>query len=149
MIKHFTLTLLLLFSSPSFSQGEPENGTIEITNVWSRPTGGRTMSAVLYLALTNKMTGADKLIAIDTPIAEIAEMHSTVHSNNIVLMRAVDFITLEPGVRFEFKTGGHHIMLMKLHQPLALGARFPVTLTFENAGKITVYSTIRKRAPSQ
>jgi hypothetical protein len=44
----------------------------------------------------------------------------------------------QAGAKVELKPGGYHVMLMELKQPLKNGDRFPLTLTFEKAGKIEV-----------
>jgi len=38
----------------------------------------------------------------------------------------------------ELQPGGFHVMLMGLTGPLEEGGHFPVTLTFERAGTVTV-----------
>src|SRR3546814_18774460 len=40
------------------------------------------------------------------------------------------------------RPGSHHLMLIGLKQPLHAGERFPLTLTFEKAGTITVEITV-------
>lgn len=37
-----------------------------------------------------------------------------------------------------FVTGGNHVMLLDLKQPLKAGDRYPLTLQFEKAGKVEV-----------
>jgi len=56
-------------------------------------------------------------------------------------MRSVD---VTPGARVAFSPGGLHIMVVGLKQPLKEGQTFPLTLTFEKAGKIDVMVPIEK-----
>ena len=43
-----------------------------------------------------------------------------------------------PGETLQLKPGGYHVMLSELRQPLKVGDRFPMTLTFQNAGAVEV-----------
>ena len=56
----------------------------------------------------------------------------------VMKMRAIPAIDIKAGAKVELKPGGYHVMLMELKQPLKNGDRFPLTLTFEKAGKIEV-----------
>ena len=44
--------------------------------------------------------------------------------------------------------GGLHVMLMELRKPLAAGKNFPLTLTFEKAGKIELEIVVIENPPS-
>jgi hypothetical protein len=65
-------------------------------------------------------------------------LHTHIVENSIAQMRPVDGIEVAAGATAELKPGGLHIMLMGLHQPLRKSDVFPLTLTFEHAGKVAV-----------
>jgi copper(I)-binding protein len=51
----------------------------------------------------------------------------------------VSDLELKPSTKTELKPGdGYHLMLVGLKQPLKAGDKFPVTLSFEKAGKVEV-----------
>ncbi|MBP2232607.1 copper(I)-binding protein [Azospirillum agricola] len=58
--------------------------------------------------------------------------------NGVMKMRPVDVIEVTPGSPTALQPGGLHIMLLGLKQPLVKGKAFPLTLTFEKAGPVTV-----------
>ncbi|MEQ1698973.1 MAG: copper chaperone PCu(A)C [Ilumatobacteraceae bacterium] len=62
-------------------------------------------------------------------------------------MRPVEFIALPAGTAVELKPGGYHIMLVGLVAPLEVGTTIKVTLTFENAGDITIDVPVLDEAP--
>jgi periplasmic copper chaperone A len=72
-------------------------------------------------------------------------MHESSNENGIAKMREVESVPLVPGKPIAFAPGGYHLMLLGLHQPLASGASFPLTLTFARAPAITV--DVHVRAP--
>ena len=53
-------------------------------------------------------------------------------------MRAVRALEVPPGGKLELKPGGYHIMLLDLKQPLKVGDKLPLRLTFENLGTIDI-----------
>ncbi len=53
-------------------------------------------------------------------------------------MRAVPSLELRPGARLELKPGGYHLMLLDLKHALKAGEKFPMVLTFERGGTVTI-----------
>jgi hypothetical protein len=53
-------------------------------------------------------------------------------------MRRVEAIEVPADGMASLRPGGFHIMLIGLTEPLKEGERFPLTLTFEKAGSVTV-----------
>ena len=102
------------------------------TTVAGQPTGGA------YLKLDNQGAN-DKLIAVSAPIARSAELHTMKMEGNVMRMREVASIELPSGRTVELKPGGQlHIMLVGLKAPLNEGDSFPLKLSFEKAGDVTV-----------
>ena len=64
-----------------------------------------------------------------------------------MLFRSVGRITLTPGSPVELKPGGYHLMLMGLVRPLVRGETISVTLSFENAGPVSVEVPVADNAP--
>jgi periplasmic copper chaperone A len=98
---------------------------------------------VVYLTITNS-GAADTLIAVSTPVAAMADLHQTINDNGVMKMRPVHALPIETGKTITLAPGGYHIMLMSLKKTLKQGDNFPVTLTFEKVGTITVTATVEK-----
>lgn len=137
------LALLLAGLAPAAAQITPPT-TIEIIAPWARATPGGAQTAAAYMTLMNKGAGADRLLAVATPVAKTAALHKTENRNGVMQMLPVEGVDLPPGSQAVFKPGGYHIMLMGLTHPLAEGQSFPLTLTFAKAGEITVAVKVRK-----
>jgi copper(I)-binding protein len=59
--------------------------------------------------------------------------------NGVMKMRPVkDGVEIKPGATVELKSGGYHLMMMDLKQPLKAGDHVKGTLTFEKAGPVDV-----------
>ena len=116
-------------------------GSLTLTDLWTRATPPKAQTGGGYLTITNNGDQPDRLIAVSTGIAGLAEIHEMKVENGIMTMRPIDggleipahgTVTLAPG--------GYHLMFMKLSGPVALAdGKLPVTLTFERAGPVDTF----------
>jgi periplasmic copper chaperone A len=114
-------------------------GDMRIGHPHARATVPGQPSGAAYLSIENSGKAADKLIAVSTPIAKSAEIHTMSMEGNVMKMREVQGIEVAPGGKIAMKPGdGYHIMLMGLKKSLKKDEKFPLTLTFEKAGKVDV-----------
>lgn len=134
----FVVVLLLRITATAVAQ----TGTIQVEHPWARASTGDT--GVAYLTIRNTGKADDRLLAAATPVAGHAELHITVNDNGIMKMRPLSAIDVKAGGRAVLKPGGMHVMLMDLKQPLKEGQSFPLTLTFEKAGRLDVTVAVEK-----
>jgi copper(I)-binding protein len=125
-------------------------GSLEIAHPWSRATPPSAPSAGGFLAITNKGTTPDRLVAVRSAASDKAEIHEMKMDGNVMRMRELEKgLEIPPGATVELKPGGLHIMFMGLKAPFAKEARVPITLVFEKAGSIDVNLTVEAMgAPS-
>lgn len=128
---------VLAVSSGAASQ-EYRAGSIRIDHPWSRATAPTAPAAGGFMALTNTGTTPDRLVSAASDIAETTELHTHINEGGVMRMRPVEDIAIPPGETVALRPGGLHVMFIGLRQPLAEGSRFPLTLTFEQAGTVTV-----------
>jgi hypothetical protein len=114
-------------------------GGLHIENLYARPTVPMQRSGGAYLVIENKGKDADKLVAVSSPIAQSVQIHTMSMQGDVMKMREVDGVELKPASKIEMAPGhGYHLMMIGLRQPLKAGDKFPMTLTFEKAGKAEV-----------
>jgi copper(I)-binding protein len=114
-------------------------GDLQVIHPHARATVPGQPSGAAYFSIENAGKTADKLIAVSSPIAKSAEIHTMTMEGNVMKMREASAIDLAPGAKVSMKPGdGYHIMLMGLTKPLKKDDKFPMTLTFEKAGKVDV-----------
>jgi copper(I)-binding protein len=132
------LSLLCVLSSASMlsSCSDRSRAPIEVTDAWSPPAPPGAAAAAVYLVV--KANAADMLTGAATPVADQADMHATLESGGMMQMRPIERLELHPGESVKFEPGGKHFMLTGLRQPLPVDARFPLTLSFDKAGEVTV-----------
>jgi copper(I)-binding protein len=105
-------------------------------------------AAAAYLRITSPEPDRLLDVAVPSGVARRAELHQTaVSGGDVMTMQQVEAIELPAGEAVPLEPGGYHVMLLELAEPLDTGATFDLTLTFENAGEVTVVVEVRDEAP--
>ena len=130
------VTLTVLGALASGAQADHE--TLQVSGAWARATPpGHDIGAV-YFVLTSHVHDPIRLIGIDTPIAERAELHGHSQSDGVMMMRALAAIEVGPDEPAVLAAGGTHVMLQGLVGPLVAGKVFPLTLVFESGASVAL-----------
>jgi copper(I)-binding protein len=143
----------------SAAKGEARVGDIVITGAYARPTGmagshghgghGQTGQggfgvSAAYMKIENKGSQSDVLIAAETDVAGLVELHETVVENNMAMMKPLaEGISLPLGSVTELKPGGLHVMLMQLKRELKAGESITLTLIFKSGKQVTFDVPVR------
>ncbi|HEV2550200.1 MAG TPA: copper chaperone PCu(A)C [Stellaceae bacterium] len=134
---------LLALALPGARAEEMKNG-IMVMEPWAPPSLAGAPNGAAYFMLMNHGDTADRLISLSTPVAGKAEIHREEVTNGVMRMRPTGPLLLEPGEMITLKPGTLHVMLLNLKEPLKAGEHFPLTLTFEKAGAMTLEATVTK-----
>ncbi len=134
-----------ILAEPSAAQ-DYRLGDLQVERPWARASIGQVRSGAAYFAVTNNGTAPDRLIAVQSKVADRSALHTHRMDAGVMRMRPVEAVEVAPGAPVVLRPGGLHVMLMGLRRPLEEGARFPLTLTFERAGKLEVEVEIRHPA---
>lgn len=152
MLKPLILATGLTFVASSVLACDARTvGDLTIQHAWSRATIGADRPAVFYVEITNGGAEDDALTGIATPAAGMPMLHETVVTDGVASMPHTMSIPVPAGATIELAPGGFHGMLMGLTAALKEGGSFPVTLTFERAGEVTVdveVVSMRAKGPS-
>jgi copper(I)-binding protein len=123
------LAVLLMIFNPG--------NDIVIKDQWIRP-GAEKMVTALYFTLENNGSEADTLYAVETDIAKMVQIHETYSDGDVMGMREIGKIIIEPGSSVKLEPGGMHIMVMRLKRDIKIGDEIDFTLYFRNADKISI-----------
>ena len=104
---------------------------VRVDAPWVRTTVPEQKSTGAFMAITAAKGG--KLVAASSPVATSVEVHEMKMEGDVMRMRAVESIALPAGQRVELKSGGYHMMLLGLKQPVKAGDSVPLTLVAEDA----------------
>lgn len=130
--------LLLLGIAPTVAAHSYKLGEIQVGHIWARATAEGAKAASVYVPLLNQGKTEDKLISVSTPVATSTALHESRVKDGISSMHDITELPLPPGQPVALRPGGKHIMLMGMKQQLKEGDQFPLTLTFAQAGSVTV-----------
>jgi copper(I)-binding protein len=118
------------------------DGAITVKEPYARATIGQQKVTSAYMTIETS-AGPDRLVGAASPVAGKVELHAHLHEGGVMKMRQVEAIEVAPGKPAKLETGGYHIMMLDLKQPLKAGETIPLTLTFEKAGKVEVQLPVR------
>ena len=92
-----------------------------------------------FMVISNTGNADDTLIAARSAAAARMEIHEMAMDGDVMRMRELSGgLAIPAGETVMLKPGGYHIMFMELSGPLLEGSETEVTLTFENAGEVTL-----------
>ncbi len=136
-MKKIFLAVALTFTSAHVQAADWSVGAITVSNPFARATAGKAKAGGGYFMISNKGE-ADRLIAAHADVSAATELHTHIHEGNVMKMRQVEAIDVPAHGEVALKPGGFHVMFMQLKGPLKKGESFPLELSFEKAGKVTI-----------
>lgn len=115
-----------------------ELGDLRVRHPWVRATAPGATVAAGYLEIHNSGRQPDRVVGASTPAAERVEFHVQERDGDVLKMRELKDFEVPARRRLTLRPGGSHLMIVGLKQPLAKGARVPLTLRFERAGELKI-----------
>jgi copper(I)-binding protein len=114
-------------------------GDVRIEHPWAHVTLDGASVAPIYMIVRNGSKQADALIGGSAPgLAEKVELRGLVRGSFSMSVDAVEKINLPAGGQEHLKPHAAHLILVGLKKPLKRGEQLPLTLHFQNAGKVAV-----------
>jgi periplasmic copper chaperone A len=132
---------------------EIEPPGITVQNAWIRPAilpeGHPTpdvdhhhestgVISAMYLVIENGAAQPVQLIAIETDIARVVELHETQNQNGLFRMRPVESVEVPARGEVVFEPGGLHVMLIDIQDELEPGDTVAVTLVFNTGERLDI-----------
>jgi hypothetical protein len=116
-----------------FSVAQAVAGEVTVSQAWARATAPGQDAGVVALHITSQQDAS--IIAVSSPVSNSAEIHSMVHENGMMKMRAMDSLALKAKQEVVLGDGGNHLMLIGLKKPLKAGETVMLTVTVQFADK--------------
>jgi len=118
---------------------------VTVKDAWVRATVAQQKATGAFMQLQSAQDA--KLVAAQSPVAGVVEVHEMAMEGSVMKMRAVSSLALPAGKAVELKPGGYHVMLMDLKGQIKDGDSVPVTLVIE--GKDGKRQNIELKAPAR
>ena len=117
-------------------------GELFVRHPYATPSlAGSQNGAVYFKGIKNAGKEADQLVSAKTSMADLVEIHEMTMDGDVMKMRPLSSIEIPAGGEVSVAKGnpnGYHLMLFGSKQALKGGDRFPVWLTFKQAGEVKV-----------
>lgn len=144
LIVFLVFGFLLVGCGGNASNSPAAGGDIAVEGAWARPAAMPGGNGAAYFVVTNSGSAADRLIAAASPIGTTEIHESMMSDDGTMAMRPVNGVDVPAGGSVAFEPGGLHIMFIGVAEPPAVGDTIPLTLTFENAGELTLEVPVRQ-----
>lgn len=142
------VALLIAAASPTLAQDI--ESPVAVEQPYARQTAPGAYTGAVYMTLYNKSGRADRLTGASSDVADKLQIHEMAVVNGIMQMRELsNGLPISAGGSVVLEPGTYHVMLIGLKTPLTAGESFPLTLTFEKAGKVSVTVPVRALGASQ
>lgn len=124
-----------------------QSSNIQVENPFARATPAGASTGAVYMTISNKSKAADRLTGASSDVAEKLQVHEMKMENGVMQMRELpNGLAVPADGSVALKPGSYHVMLIGLKQPLKVGEKFPLTLTFEKAGKVAIIVPVEAAA---
>ncbi len=131
--------LALLFSASVLADAA---ATVTVEKPFARKAMQAQRNSAAFMTLRNSGP-AVAIVAAESPVADIVELHTHIHDKGVMRMRKIDRIELPAGGEVTLQPGGLHVMLLGLKQDLNEGDTISVTLKFSDGSQKTIEAPVR------
>ena len=129
-------------SSPQGNRQGPDAAKIQASDVWARAAA--TGNSAAYMILRNGGDVDDRLLKVESDVADAVELHKSTMEGSVMKMAPVDGIDVPAKGQAELKPGGLHVMIIGLKRELKPDEKIRLTLQFEKSGAQEVEAAVRK-----
>ncbi len=141
LISTIALLLTTLVQAHDYQADE-----LHIDHPWSRQAAPHSKVISAYFQITNEGKKDDVLISASAPLADKTEIHTHYMKEGVMKMEKVEQVNIAAGETLLFKPGSFHLMLFNPSELPKQGSKFPLTLTFKEAGDVKVMIKVEGKA---
>ena len=142
-MKHQLASIMLLAALGGAALAEEYRlGDLVVQDPWAREMPPVSATGALWFRVVNH-GGADRIVSVQSPFAERAELHTHEMEDGVAKMRHLPSVEVPAHGDLVFEPGDRHVMLIGLNEALVAGESFPVTIRFAQAGEMEVLVRVR------
>ena len=121
LLRCFAILFFGFCSLALVNLAEADSGVLSIEHPWIReaPPGVPTLAA--YMKITNNADSTLTITGVSSNVSTRAELHEVKMENDVMQMRKMTEVIINPGQSLELKPSGSHLMLMGVQRPLKHG----------------------------
>lgn len=145
-MKRLLLLVLLVGGCASWTQTQ---SPLSVEDGWVRLMPPVAPNSAAYFTLKNQSKTAVDLVAVESDVAGVLELHTIVEEGGLRRMQQLQKVTVPAQGHIQFKPGSYHVMLIGLKQPLQENQKVPLTLRFASGESLTVELKVQEPASEQ
>lgn len=129
---------------PSSSQSEARilDDGFSVSQAYIRPPlPGRDIATAYFTLYLD--AGADRLIAVSSPVSKRIELHTHIQDGDVIRMRQAEGYDFADDAPLVLQSGGHHLMMFETLLSDHTGP-VPLTLTFQSGKSVAFAAPIGK-----
>lgn len=120
------------------------SGGLRVEQAWARATPAVAPVAGGFLVITNDGGKDDRLLRVESDIAQRVEIHQMRNDAGVMRMRQItEGLPIAAHGRLVMAPGGYHLMLIQPKRALLEGGHFDATLVFQRAGRVKATFQVR------
>lgn len=143
MNKLFKTVLTIAMVGTSFFNTAQANTEFTISDVWAKQSIPGAENGAAYFTITNNSSEALHLVGANTDVARAVEVHEHIHEQDVMRMRRVGELEIEPNKTITFAPGGLHLMMFGIKEPLTPGQTFEIQLLFKGEETKSILAEVR------
>ena len=140
------LTVMVLITATAGALAhahEHQQGPLTVVHPWSRATAPSQKAGGVYLRIENASNQPDRLIGVESDLADVTSLHTIIRDGDVIKMRPVQSgIEVPANGHIVLAPGGNHVMLIGLRQQLVQESTVPLVLVFEHAGRVEIEAVV-------
>ncbi|MEN8177532.1 MAG: copper chaperone PCu(A)C [Pseudomonadota bacterium] len=139
-----TIMALAMLTLSGVALAQQVADMVEVKDPYVRAVPPGQPNSASFMALSNSDAQGHALVAAESPVSKVVELHTHTMVDGMMRMRQVEKIELPAGEQVALQPGGLHVMLIGLQQKLTPGEEIPMTLIFEDGSKQQITAPVRK-----
>jgi len=117
---------------------------VTVSDAYARAVPPGQPNSASFMVLSNGSATDHAVVAAQSSVSKVAELHTHTMSEGMMKMRQVDKIVIPANGITKLEPGGLHVMLIGLTQDLKPGDEVSLTLTFEDGSDSTILAPVHK-----
>ena len=118
---------------------------VSVSDAYARAVPPGQPNSASFMVLSNASATGHAVVAAQSSVSKVAELHTHTMSEGMMKMRQVEKIEIPANGMTKLEPGGLHVMLIGLTQDLKPGDEVALTLMFEDGSKRNISAPIRKQ----
>lgn len=118
--------------------------SLEVESPYVRAVPPGQPNSAAFMTLMNHSDIEHAVVAAESPVANVVELHTHTEEKGMMKMRRIDKISVPGKNKTVLQPGGLHIMLIGLKQELVPGEKVSLTLKFEDGSHKKIEAPVNK-----